>query len=49
MAKELKNFLHWAISEKGGNAEHFMAKVHFVALPSSVRKLSDAQISKIHG
>jgi len=48
-AKELKAFLTWAISEKGGNAEEFMQKVHFVALPDSVRKLSDAQINKIHG
>ncbi len=48
MAKDLKTFLNWAIAEDGGNAEHFMAKVHFVALPASVRKLSDAQISKIH-
>lgn len=47
-AKALKEFLTWAISTNGGNAEHFMQQVHFVALPDSVRKLSDAQIDKIH-
>jgi phosphate transport system substrate-binding protein len=48
-AKELKDFLTWAISSNGGNAEHFMKEVSFVPLPASVRKLSEAQINKIHG
>lgn len=46
-AATLRNFLTWAISDAGGNAPHFMGKVHFVALPSSVAKLSAAQIAEI--
>lgn len=49
MAKTLKTFLTWAVSPKGGNAEHFMKKVNFVPLPASVAKLSIKQIDKIHG
>ncbi|MEJ2060646.1 MAG: phosphate ABC transporter substrate-binding protein PstS [Gammaproteobacteria bacterium] len=48
MADNLRTLLSWAISSRGGNAEHFMKKVHFVPLPSSVAKLSRAQIEKIH-
>ncbi|HQT42978.1 MAG TPA: phosphate ABC transporter substrate-binding protein PstS, partial [Halothiobacillus sp.] len=36
MAATLKKFLTWSISPKGGNAEHFMKEVNFVALPPSV-------------
>lgn len=49
MAATLKKFLTWAISSKGGNAEHFMNEVNFVALPPSVVKQSEAQIAKISG
>lgn len=49
MAKTLDHLLSWAISPSGGNAEHFMKKVHFVPLPPSVAKLSQQQINKIHG
>ena len=49
MADTLKHFLGWAISSQGGNAEHFMQAVNFVALPPSVVKQSQAQIDKIHG
>jgi phosphate transport system substrate-binding protein len=48
-ANELKGFLRWAVSGKGGNAETFLKQVSFVPLPASVRKLSDAQISRISG
>jgi len=49
MAATLKKFLTWAISSEGGNAEHFMKEVNFVALPPSVVKQSEAQIAKISG
>lgn len=49
MAATLKKLLNWAIASKGGNAEHFMDKVNFVALPPSVVKQSEAQIAKISG
>ena len=46
-AAALRNLFTWAISPNGGNAPHFMEQVHFVPLPSSVAKLSAAQIAKI--
>ena len=49
MAATLKKFLTWAISPEGGNAQHFMQEVNFVALPPSVVKQSEAQIAKISG
>ena len=49
MADTLKHFLTWAISPEGGNAQHFMTQVNFVALPPSVVKQSQTQIDKIHG
>ncbi|HEX8711916.1 MAG TPA: phosphate ABC transporter substrate-binding protein PstS [Terracidiphilus sp.] len=47
-AQALRELFTWAISPSGGNAPSFMEKLHFVALPSSVVKLSSAQIAKIH-
>lgn len=47
MAADLRDFLHWAVQADGGNSAKFMDKVSFVALPPSVRKLSEAQIGKI--
>ena len=47
-AQDAKAFLHWAIEGNGGNAPGFMKQVSFVPLPPSVRKLSDANIDKIH-
>jgi phosphate transport system substrate-binding protein len=47
MASDLRDFLHWAVQADGGNAAKFLDKVNFVALPASVRKLSEAQIAKI--
>ena len=46
-AQTVQAFLHWAVT--GGNAPSFLDKVHFQPLPAAVVKLSDAQISKIHG
>lgn len=47
MASALRSFLEWGISRNGGNAQHFMNAVHFVALPPSVVQLSKAQIAEI--
>jgi phosphate transport system substrate-binding protein len=47
MAVALRNLFTWAISSRGGNAPDFMKKVHFVALPPSVVKLSTDQIAEI--
>jgi phosphate transport system substrate-binding protein len=47
VAGDLRTFFTWAISPEGGNSPHFMAEVHFVALPSPVVKLSTAQIAEI--
>ncbi len=46
-AMALRELFTWAISKSGGNAPHFMQKVHFVALPPSVVQLSKAQIAEI--
>ncbi len=48
-AKNLRDFLGWAISADGGNASHFLDQVSFVPLPDPVRALSQAQIAKIGG
>jgi phosphate transport system substrate-binding protein len=47
MAGALRDLLNWAISPSGGNSASFMKQVHFVALPSAVSKLSEAQIARI--
>jgi len=47
VAKEIKDFLYWAVQDDGGNAPVFMDKVSFVPLPASVRKLSESQIARI--
>jgi phosphate transport system substrate-binding protein len=46
-AVALKNFLNWAISPTGGNAEHYMQAVGFVPLPPAIRELSSKQIASI--
>ena len=46
-AAALKKFLLWAISDKGGNAAHYLDQVQFIALPSSVAELSRKQIEQI--
>jgi phosphate transport system substrate-binding protein len=48
-AQDLKTFLDWALSGKGGNAPTFMQQVSFVPLPPSVQKLSQEQVAKISG
>ncbi len=46
-AAALRKFFTWAISPTGGNAPSFMNRVHFVALPAPVVRLSAAQIAQI--
>jgi phosphate transport system substrate-binding protein len=46
-AAALRTLFTWAISKTGGNAPKYMNAVHFVALPESVVKLSQAQINQI--
>ena len=48
-AKELKNFLTWAVSSDGGNSMQYLKQVHFMPLPAPARKLTLNQIDKIHG
>ncbi len=47
-AKQLKQFLKWAVSPQGGNQMKFLKQVQFMPLPSSARKLTIKQINKIH-
>jgi phosphate transport system substrate-binding protein len=47
-AKELKEFLTWALNPNGGSASKYMDAVSFVALPVAIVKLSHNQIGSIH-
>jgi phosphate transport system substrate-binding protein len=44
-ATEVKNFLNWALT--AGQGKEYLDKVHFIALPASIVKLSQAQIAQI--
>ncbi len=46
-AAALRQLFTWAISKTGGNSPKFMNDVHFVALPTSVVKLSMQQVNQI--
>jgi phosphate transport system substrate-binding protein len=48
MSEAISNFLLWCIGPQGGNARSFLEPVHFIALPVSIRALSEMQIAKIH-
>ena len=48
-AKEMKNFLNWAVSKNGGNHMQFLEPVHFMPLPAKARGLTLHQIDQIHG
>jgi phosphate transport system substrate-binding protein len=48
IAAAISNFLLWCISPQGGNTTSFLEPVHFIALPTAIRALSEIQISKIH-
>lgn len=47
-AKALRTFLMWAVSRRGGNAQSFLKRVRFIALPARIVALSRQQIAKIH-
>ncbi len=46
---KIAGLLSWIIDPTGGNAPGVLSRVHFVALPSHVRRLSQAQIAKLGG
>lgn len=47
VASAISKFLLWSVSPQGGNAASFLDPVHFIALPTSIRALSEIQIAKI--
>ena len=47
MAEAISNFLLWCIGPQGGNARAYLEPVHFIALPTAIRALSEMQIAKI--
>lgn len=48
IAKELKSFLKWAVSDKGGNDMQYLQQVNFMPLPAKARQLTLDQINRIH-
>ncbi|MGI4941050.1 MAG: phosphate ABC transporter substrate-binding protein PstS [Janthinobacterium lividum] len=47
-AATLRNFLLWSISPGQGTVAGYLDPVHFVALPTAIRALSELQIARIH-
>src|SRR3984885_4856583 len=47
MAQAISNFLLWCIGPQGGSAPGLLNSVHFIALPTGIRALSELQIAKI--
>jgi phosphate transport system substrate-binding protein len=47
VATAISNFLLWCIGPQGGSAPDLLSSVHFIALPTSIRALSELQITKI--
>jgi phosphate transport system substrate-binding protein len=47
VATAISNFLLWCIGPQGGSAASFLEPVHFIALPTTIRALSEIQIAKI--
>jgi ABC-type phosphate transport system substrate-binding protein len=47
VATAISNFLLWCIGPQGGSAPDLLSSVHFIALPTSIRALSEMQIAKI--
>ncbi len=47
-AAALRSFLLWAITPGQGADAAYLDPVHFIALPISIRALSESQIAKIH-
>ncbi len=46
---KIAGLLAWIVDPAGGNAPGVLSRVHFVALPGHVRRLSQAQIAKLGG
>ena len=46
-AKDLKEFLNWAVDPNGGGTSQYMKQVGFVALPATIVKLSQKQTDSI--
>jgi phosphate transport system substrate-binding protein len=47
VAAAISSFLLWCISPQGGSTANFLEPVHFIALPTAIRALSEIQIAKI--
>jgi phosphate transport system substrate-binding protein len=47
VATAVRAFLTWCLSPAGGGSAAYLDKVHFIALPAAVRKLSQAQVDRI--
>ncbi len=48
-AEAVKAFLYWAVDPTGGSSPSFLDAVNFQPLPTSIARLSAAQIAKIKG
>jgi phosphate transport system substrate-binding protein len=47
VATAISNFLLWCIGPQGGSSPGILNSVHFIALPTGIRALSELQIAKI--
>jgi phosphate transport system substrate-binding protein len=47
VAAAIGSFLLWCISPQGGSMPGFLEPVHFIALPTAIRALSEIQIARI--
>jgi len=47
VASAISNFLLWCIEPQVGSAASLLDPVHFIALPTAIRALSEIQIAKI--
>jgi phosphate transport system substrate-binding protein len=47
VAAAISSFLLWCISPQGGSTASFLEPLHFIALPTAIRALSEIQIAKI--
>jgi phosphate transport system substrate-binding protein len=48
VATAISNFLLWCIGPQGGSSASLLEAVHFIALPTPIRAMSEIQIAKIH-
>jgi phosphate transport system substrate-binding protein len=47
-AAALRDLLLWCVNTAGGSTASFLAPLHFISLPTSIRALSESQIATIH-